>query len=215
MPGCIKTLVVGGVLGLASPLAAQEVLEQFSYDSLGFSGLQADIGIMTSSQLESAPVGGVRLDFGFFAPRIRVMFGLSYTKSNFKPEEIAEFEARIPEFVTDPSGDDIIDAGEVSLSAFIADADLQYLFSPQSWPVLLYLGAGLTVQLQNGSGAAIDGTFVDDALDALVAGLNAMLVIEVPVSRALRITAEGRGTLLDGMRTASLRGGLQYRFGGR
>ena len=46
-------------------LAAQGVLNQFSYDNLRLSGIQVDLGPLGASALKGTIVGGVRLDYGF------------------------------------------------------------------------------------------------------------------------------------------------------
>ena len=52
-------------------LAAQGVLNQFSYDNLRFSGIQADVGLLGASNLTGALAGGVRVDYGLIAPKVR------------------------------------------------------------------------------------------------------------------------------------------------
>src|ERR1051326_2738024 len=49
-------------------LAAQGVLNQFSYDNLRLSGIQVDGGILGASELTGTTVGGVRVDYGRIAP---------------------------------------------------------------------------------------------------------------------------------------------------
>jgi hypothetical protein len=71
---------------------------------------------------------------------------------------------------------------------------------------------GVSIHVRNGSGAAINGTFVEDALDEIGAGLNATLGAEFHLTPAWRFTLDGRGTLSSGLSTVSLRGGLMYRL---
>lgn len=192
-------------------LPAQGVLSQFSYDNLRLSGIQLDIGVLGASELKGALVGGVRLDFGNIAPRVRVLLGLSYFRSEFDREARTRFEDRIRQFVTDPSGDDIIDVGRIFWSDLTGDLDLQYVF-PQGRSATAYIGTGLSLHLRNGSGAAIDGTFVEDALDEISAGLNGTLGVEFHLAPAWRLTFDGRGMISSGLSTVSLRWGLMYRF---
>jgi hypothetical protein len=207
------------MIGLAMALAvwpsgrpaAQGVLNQFSYDNLRLSGIQIDIGVLGASELKGALVGGVRLDYGNIAPRVRVLLGLSYFRSEFDRDARTRFEDRIRQFVTDPSGDDIIDVGRIFWSDLTGDLDLQYVF-PQGKTATAYIGTGLSLHLRNGSGAAIDGTFVEDALDEISAGLNGMLGVEFHLAPAWRLTFDGRGMISSGLSTVSLRWGLMYRF---
>lgn len=193
-------------------LSAQGVLNQFSYDNLRLSGIQVDAGPLGSSELTGAVVGGLRIDYGMIAPRVRVLLGLSYFQSEFDGEARARFEQRIRQFVIDPQADDTIRVGRIFLSDLTADLDLQYAI-PQGRGIMTYIGAGASVHLRNGAGAAINGTFVEDALDEVSAGLNATIGAEFALSRAWRFTLEGRGVVSSGLSTVSLRSGIMYRLG--
>jgi hypothetical protein len=192
-------------------LSAQGVLSQFSYDNLRFSGLQVDVGPLGSSDLKGAIVGGVRIDYGFIAPRVRVLLGLSYFRSEFDGAARRRFEERIRQFVNDPSQDDTIDVGRIFWSDVTGDLDLQYVVS-QRRGITLYTGLGMSVHLRNGSGAAINGTFVEDALDEIGAGLNASCGAEFALSRTFRFTLDARGVLASGLSTLSLRSGFMVRL---
>ncbi len=193
-------------------LTAQGVLNQFSYDNLRFSGIQIDAGPLGSSELTGAVVAGVRIDYGMIAPHVRVLLGLSYFRSEFDGQARARFEQRIRQFVIDPANDDTIRVGRIFWSDVTADLDLQYAI-PQGRGVMTYIGAGASVHLRNGSGAAINGTFVEDALDEVSAGFNASIGAEFALSKAWRFTLDGRGVISSGLSTVSLRSGLMYRFG--
>ncbi|HEV2749508.1 MAG TPA: hypothetical protein VGV12_03180 [Gemmatimonadales bacterium] len=193
-------------------LTAQSVLEQFSYDNLKPSALQLDVGPLGGSNIHGALVGGLRLDYGLIAPHVRVLLGLSYYKADFSSEARARFEQRLKSVVIDPSGDDTINLGRITWSDVTGDVDLQYIL-PQSHTVTAYLGVGIGAHLRHGSGAAINGTFVQDALNEITAGLNGTIGTEIGAGQ-WRLTLEGRGVLSSGVSTASLRTGLAYRWGG-
>jgi hypothetical protein len=194
-------------------LSAQGALNQFSYDNLRLSGIQLDLGVLGASQLTGAVVGGLRLDYGRIAPNVRLLLGVSYFRSQFDREARNRFEQRVGGIVIDPSGDDTIRLGQIFLSDLVGDVDFQWVF-PQGKTATAYLGLGVSVQIRNGSGRAINGTFVEDALDAITAGLNATIGAEFNVSPAWRFTLDGRGMLSSGLNTVSGRGGLMYRLGG-
>jgi len=194
------------------PLSAQGVLNQFSYDNLRLSGIQVDVGPLGASELTGAIVAGVRIDDGFIAPHVRVLLGVSYFRSEFDNEARTRFEQRIRQFIIDPSGDDTIDVGRIFWSDLTGDLDLQYVI-PQGRGVTTYIGLGASVHLRNGSGAAIKGTFVEDALDEISAGFNASIGVEFHLSPAWRFTLDGRGVVSSGLSTVSLRSGLMYRLG--
>jgi hypothetical protein len=197
----------------SSRLTAQGVLEQFSYDNLKPSALQLDLGPLGGSNIRGALVGGLRLDYGLIAPHVRVLLGLSYYKADFSSEARARFEQRLRSVVIDPTGDDTINLGRITWSDVTGDVDLQYVL-PQSHTVTAYLGLGIGAHLRHGSGAAINGTFVQDALNEITAGLNGTIGTEIGAGR-WRVTLEGRGVLSSGVSTASLRTGVAYRWGAR
>jgi hypothetical protein len=191
-------------------LAAQGVLNEFSYDNLKLSGIQFDVGVLGASQLKGTTVGGVRLDFGRIAPKVRLMLGLSYFRSDFDQEALSRFEARLDSFVN-PGTPDSIAVGQVRLGDIIGDVDFQYMF-PQGHGINAYVGAGVSIHARNGSGELINGTFVEDALDVVTAGLNGTIAFEFNLARAWRFTLDGRGVLASGLSTASLRTGIMYRL---
>ncbi|MBW8839644.1 MAG: hypothetical protein JF602_07315, partial [Gemmatimonadetes bacterium] len=210
----VRTAALLALLLSAKPpsrLTAQGVLNQFSYENTRLSGIQLDAGILGANQLTGTTIGGVRLDFGRIAPRVRLMLGLSYFKSEFDAEARSRFERALDSIIIDPSGDDTIDVGRISLGDIIGDVDFQYLF-PQGHGIMAYVGTGVSIHLRNGSGTAINGTFVEDALDVVTAGLNGTVGFEFNIARAWRFTVEGRGVLSSGLQTASLRTGLMYRL---
>ena len=194
-------------------LSAQGVLNQFSYDNLRLSGIQVDAGPLGSSQLTGTVVAGVRLDYGMIAPRVRVLLGLSYFRSEFDRHARAEFESRIRTLVDDPDSNFTVDVGRIFWSDITGDLDLQYAI-PQGRGIMTYIGVGASVHLRNGSGVAINGTFVEDALDEVTAGFNASIGAEFSLSKAWRFTLDGRGVISSGLSTVSLRSGIMYRLGG-
>ena len=193
-------------------LSAQGVLNQFSYDNLRLSGIQLDAGVLGASDLTGATVGGLRVDYGRIAPRVRLLLGLSYFHSRFDQQAINRFEGRLDSIVN-PSTHDSINLGRISLSDLIGDVDFQFVF-PQAHGVTAYIGTGISVHVRNGGGAAINGTFVEDALDVITAGLNGTMGFEFNLSHAWRFTLDGRGVLSSGLKTVSLRTGIMYRFRG-
>lgn len=214
MTGSTRRIAWLAALALTpAALGAQAVLEQFSYDELRPTGLQADVGMLVSGDLENTIVGGLRFDAGRLAPRFRVLLGLSYFRSDFDVEATARFEQRLREIVIDPSGDDTISVGKVTWAHVVADADLQYVLV-ESAAGAVFVGGGVSVQFRNGSGPAIAGTFVEDALDDIGAGLNGMVGGEVRLVGPWRGAAELRGVLASGLSSASLRVGVMYRFPG-
>jgi len=193
-------------------LSAQGVLNQFSYNNLRFSGIQLDAGLLGASDLTGSTVGGLRVDYGRIAPKVRLLLGLSYFQSQFDQQARDRFERRLDSIVN-PSTPDSINLGRISLSDLIGDIDFQFVF-PQGHGITAYLGTGISIHVRNGSGAAINGTFMEDALDVITAGLNGTMGLEFNLSPAWRFTVDGRGVLSSGLRSVSLRTGIMYRLRG-
>jgi hypothetical protein len=187
------------------------MLRDFSSDELRPTALQLDVGLLGGSRLRGAMTGGLRLEYGRIAPRVRVLLGLSYYRADFAGSEVAEFENNIRELVDDPEGNFTVDVGEIQWADLTGDVDFQYVL-PQGHGFTAYLGLGLGVHVRNGSGAAIDGTFVEDALDDVAAALNGTLGADLAVGPRWRLTLDLRGVLLSNHATASARAGVMYRF---
>jgi hypothetical protein len=209
---CSPLLGVLGFLVAAGPLASQQVLNQFSYDNLRFTGIQAEIGALGSNKLRGALTGAVRVDYGFFAPSVRLLLGVGFYRAEFTNREIGEFERKLATLVTDPEDNATITVGAIRWADIVADADLQYMF-PQGAGFSTYIGLGLSVHFRNGSGTAVDGTFVEDALDTIGAGLNVTVGGDVTLTSALRLTIAGRGVLSSELNTGSVSVGLKYQAG--
>ena len=192
-------------------LSAQGFLSQFSYDNLKPSALQVDLGPVGGNNIRGTLTGGLRLDYGFIAPHVRVLLGVSYYKADFSSAARARF-AQSLDSIVNPGTPDAINLGRITWSDVTGDIDLQYVL-PQGRSVTTYLGIGLGAHVRHGSGPAINGTFVQDALNSITAGLNGTIGAEVGAQR-WRFTLEARGVLSSGVSTASLRSGVMYRWAG-
>ncbi len=196
---------------LPDSATGQGFLEQFSYEGIRLSGLGLEMGAVVSDRLTREPSPALRIDYGQVAPRVRVLVGASYFRGQLNAEEVSKFERRLSALVRDPTGDFSISVGRITWSELEADLDLQYQFP--AGRVRTYLGLGLGIHLRDGDGPAIAGTFVEDALDTIAAGLELSLGAEIPLGARVALTAGGRGSLTSALRTAAARGGLMWRFG--
>jgi hypothetical protein len=196
---------------LAAPSArAQGYLDQFSYEGLRLSGIGVEFGGVLSNSVTTEPIGGVRVDLGVIAPRLRVVVGGSYFKGDFKPDRIARFEQRLQEVLTDCACDSLA-IGTITQSNVELFLALQYLF-PALGRVQPYAGAGFSAHIRDGDGAVIADTFVEDALDTVAAGVDGSVGLEVAVVSRLAIVAELRGVLTSELQSLSARGGLMIRL---
>src|SRR3989454_11883567 len=75
------------------------------------------------------------------------------------------------------------------------------------------MGIGIGAHIRHGSGPAINGTFVQDALNEITAGLNGTIGTEGG-ARHWRGPFGARGGLSSGLSTVSLRTGGMYRWAG-
>jgi hypothetical protein len=200
-------------LALPGSASAQGVLDEFSYEGLYFAAIGIDVGPVFADRLEEALSAALRVDGGFFAPHVRPLVSLLFFKSDYDSSEIADLESRLRDIVTDPTGDFTIDAGDVSVSTLALNVDLQYLPFLRA-PVRPFIGIGAGAHLRFVEGPAIEGTFVEDALETVQAAVSASAGFEVVMARGVHLTLEGRGLLATGLRALSLRGGFMLRLPG-
>jgi opacity protein-like surface antigen len=203
----IEAALAAALLALPAPARAQGLLEQFSYDGLRLTAVGFEVGGIVSDRVTSEATGALRFHLGYFAPKVRLMVGASYFKGFFNADQIAQFEARVRGLVNDPTNDATVDVGTISLADVTAGVDLQYVVAPGG-RVRPYGGLGIGVHFRDGDGAAISGTFVEDALDTIAAGATASLGLEVAITSALLFTVDVRGELTSEIRTAAVRAGM-------
>lgn len=201
---------LAGSTGVTPGLAAQGLLEQFSYENLKPSALQFDLGPLGGTDIKGTLTGGARLDYGLVAPRVRVLLGLSYFRAEFNAAARRRFEQRLRSIVNDPDSNFTIDLGRITWSDLTGDLDLQYMF-PQGRSVTTYLGLGLGIHVRNGSGSKINGTIIEDALDGIAAAANGTIGAEFGTGQ-WRVSLDARGVLSSDLSTVSLRAGLVYRW---
>jgi hypothetical protein len=205
-----RALLLLPLIALAPRLEAQQPLDRFTYDNLHFAGIWPEVGILTSNRLKGTVSYGLRVDVGQFAPRLRVLLGGSYYRSDFKAREITQFEDALRNVVTDPTNDFSIDLGDIRWSDIELDLDLQYMLT-KATSYRPYIGAGAGMHLRNGSGKAIDGTFVEDALDMLGAGVSVTAGMDVMLGRNFLMNIGGRAVFSSDLQTVGLTVGLGYR----
>jgi len=198
--------------GPADRLTAQKILEQFSSENLVASAVGIDVGVLAGTDIRGTRTAGLRVDFGRVAPSIRVLVGASYFQADLSGAALQRFAQRVKSVVIDPLGEDSIDLGRITWSDLTGDLDLQYVM-PQGQAVTAYMGLGLSVHVRHGSGLAINGTFVQDALNAITAGLNGTLGAEFGSGR-WRFALDGRGVVASGLSTVALTAGARYRWAG-
>ena len=198
----VGALVVGfGVLAWTGRAYGQTSLADYDYEHLSFRGFSFEGGYLWPNDVESTYMVGLRVDLGYLGPGLRLVPGVAYWSSEMKDEEIRRLEKNIDELAglpTDPASDSTgVDLGTIDFSDFILSLDSHFVWSIP-WDFLTYLGAGVSLHIQDGDGAAIDGTFVEDLLDTVKPGLNLHGGLEYPLSDSFRIYGMGRFELMGG-----------------
>lgn len=199
------------VLLLPLPLRAQGLLDRFSYDGLRLSGIGVDVGPAFTDRLAERVAVGLHVDYGVIAPNVRTLFSVSYLRSDFNADEIARFADRLRQLVHDPTNDFTIDVGTIQLTDVAFDLDLQYLFGA-GHRITPYLGLGVGVHVRDAAGAAIQNTFVEDALQTLAGGVNGTAGVEVGMTRGVALTLDARAEVTGGLLLLTTRGGVMIRL---
>lgn len=198
------------LLALPAPASAQS-LEDYDYENLEFRGVGAELGRIQPASVEPALLLAVRADLGFLGPNVRVVPRGSFWSSRLRQGEVDELRANLVRLCRDEASDCLRELGEIRVSDLTLGADAHYTWETELM-VTPYAGAGAALHLLNGSGEAIDGTFVEDLLDAVAPGVDLVGGVELPLGAALRLFAEARGTLSSDVRYAGLSVGGSWQF---
>lgn len=211
----IAGLAAGSGSVFARPAHAQE-LADFDYENLSLRGFGFEVGHVWANKVEPVRSYGVRMDLGYLGPGLRVAPSITYWSSRIRAREVDELESRLESLIAQtrpgvssaPVSLGVIDWSDLALAV---DAHVVWRVP---YGFLTFAGAGASVHFLNGTGKAIAGTFVEDLLDSVSAGLGLQGGLEVPLATRLRLYGAGRLELLEDLRYAALRIGLQFHFGG-
>lgn len=202
-------------LELAVPAAAEAQvgdLTEYDYEYLRFRGIGLDAGYIFPSTVESTHVLGGRVDLGYLGPGIRLMAVVSRWSSRLNQGEVSRFERQLEDLYNAQRPDGTppitLDLGEIGWSDWVVGLDGHVMWS-MPLGLLGYTGVGLAAHVMNGDGVAIQGTFVEDLLDSVRAGVNAHLGVEVPLHEKVRLYGDGRFDWLGDLYYFGLRGGVQ------
>jgi len=195
-------------------LVAQEDVADIDYENLTFRGIGIEVGRMWPNRVENTTSVGVRFDLGYAGPGLRILPSLSYWSADLESGEVAEFEDRIATLVARQTGGarPPLDLGTIEYSDFAIGLDAQVVWEVP-FDLLTYGGLGLTAHIINGSGDAIDGTFVEDLIDSVEPGFNLHVGAEYPVTERTRLYTVGRYEVIPDLRYFQLRVGWQFMIG--
>ncbi len=193
---------------LVSPAAASaQMLANYDYDNLRFRGLGVDVGRIWPNKVDATTQYAMRLDLGFLGPGVRIIPSVSWWRSQLKQSELDHLASRLsdlPSLTQRGVTISAADLGKVEWSNLSLAVDGQLVWTAPLH-IFTYVGLGLGLHAMNGSGASIDGTFIEDLLDTITAGTAFMAGLEYEPRPILRLYAEGRYTLQSEIRYPGLR----------
>ena len=197
----------------ATPIQAQQ-LDEFDYENLQFRGIGLEVGYILPTRVDATPVFGGRIDLGYLGPGFRVVPTISYWSSSFERAEVAELETQLETLIGRETGNPVdVDLGTITWRDLSLGVDGQYVWSVPSIGALTFAGIGMTAHLLNGEGEAIRDTFIEDLLDAVSAGFNAHVGIEVPMSERTRLYGRTKYEYMSDLRYFEFRLGGQIMVG--
>lgn len=190
------------------PAAGQD-LADLDYEHLEFRGIGVEMGYLFPTRVERTESYNVRLDLGYLGPGLRIVPRFGYWTSRFQTSEVEELEDRVASLVSREIGGlpPVVDLGVIEWTDYQAGLDAHIVWS-MPLNLLTYAGLGVSAHVLNGSGEAVEGTFIEDLLDSVSAGFNLHLGGEYPVTDRFRLVGEGRYEILEDMQY------FQVRLGG-
>jgi hypothetical protein len=188
-------------LALVAPAAAaQDAPPAYGWRTLGLRGMGADVGLILPARTEAASVVTRRGDLGLLGPDVRIIPSMSYWSSRVQPDEVETLERRLEEVCARQGAPcDDLELGEVLLTDLSLSLEARVSLR-RAGPLEPYAGLGLGVHLLNGQSDFLDGTFVEDLLDAITPGTHLTVGMELPLHRRLRVYGEGRAVLASDTR---------------
>jgi opacity protein-like surface antigen len=213
-----RAVILATALALGVPAAGEaQELADFDYENLSLRGIGLEVGYLWPNRVEPTVSYGARADLGYLGPGLRITPSITYWSSRMEAGEVAELEQRLEQLVAreQPPGSPppTITLGPIDRSDVALALDGHVVWRVP-FGLLTYAGAGASVHVLNGACSSIDDTFIEDLLDAVSAGFGLHAGIEYPVIDGMRLYAVGRFDLLEDLRYAALRGGVQFHFGG-
>ena len=209
-----KSALVAVVILAPTGLSGQD-LADYDYADLSFRGVLFEGGYIFANNVENTEIYGLRFDLGFLGPGFRIVPGVAYWTSRMAQDEVDDFELRLgalnaSQGGTLPPGG--FDLGVIDRDDVVFSLDWHYMWSV---PLNLFLwtGAGMSAHFLNGSGPAVNGTFVEDLLYSVSAGFNVHGGLEYPLTDRFRAYGGGKMEMLGDLRYVELRFGLSYIWG--
>ena len=212
----LRTLLAGLALVVSLtpvPVVAQD-LADLDYEHLSFRGFGLDGGYVWPTRVDPTYSLGVRVDMGYAGPGLRIVPHFTYWSSSLVDSEVTELEDRISDLIEDQTGlpPSMLDLGPIDWRNYALGVDAHIVWD-SLFDILTYGGLGVSAHLLDGRGAAIEGTFVEDALDSVTAGLYLHFGLEYPVTPGFRIYSVAKYEVTSDLQYFHVRAGWQLMTG--
>ena len=194
-----------------TPREDDSLFERLGLDRLSLAAVGVGFGSASPAQVEPTEIFELHADYGSLAQRWRVTFVASYWGSRYTDETTQRFADTLRSQIIDPSGDDTLEIGKITISDITLGGDLRWFpLAGRNTFLRPYAGAGLAVHVINAEGRFIAGTLMERALDDIATGTVALAGVDAVLARRLSVGAQLRYDLVSGARFSSLRVGATY-----
>lgn len=191
--------------------AQGSLFERLNLDRLQFSAIGFAAGYVAPTKVEPTRLYAIQADYGEIVPRWRVVFTTTYWGSEYKDAVMQTFSDSLRRIIIDPSGDDTVNVGRITVSDIALGAEARWTPLQQTF-LRPYLGGGMATHVINAEGPSINGTFVESALDYITVGIAAVAGFEARLLPNVSVGAQGRYDFLSGVRFPSIRASATYHF---
>ena len=213
--GAASVAIAAACVAAGAGAVAGQGLAEYDYENLRFRGVGVHAGYNWADKVEGTSAFGFRVDLGYLGPGVRLVPTLNYWSSDLQVSELEELAAQLSALPSLVDAGIVITADElggIEWSDLAFGLDAQYVWTTP-WPLLAYLGAGVGLHSLNGTGTAIDGTFIEDLLDSFAAGISPVGGLEYLLEDRLRIYGEARWNLLSDLNFGGVAIGAQFMVG--
>jgi hypothetical protein len=203
-------LFVAAVLG--APVAASgQDLADLDYEHLEFRGVGFEVGYLFPTRVERTPTYAVRFDLGYLGPGLRIVPSFTYWSAPMLDSEVTTLERRLASLVARATGNPPpqVDLGVIQWTDYSLGLDAHIVWA-MPLNLISFAGLGVSAHVLDGSGAAIEGTFIEDLLDSVGAGFNLHMGLEYPITDWFRVQGQGRYAVIPDMQFFHL--GLSGKF---
>jgi hypothetical protein len=183
---------------------------RLNLDKLRLAALGASVGPVAPTGTVPTVAYSLHADYGEISPHWRVVFTATYWDTRYKADVVKRLENKLRESIVDTTRTAFFAIGRIKVSDIAVGGDLRW--TPRAGAIRPYVGGGVLAHVVNVEGKAIEGTFVESALDNIAAGFSAVTGVDVTFARHLAIGVQGRYDLTSGVRYGSLRAVGSYFF---